>query len=1205
MRDITLGDTFYHDFPTRQFSDGVPTVLAGSPVLSVLEENNATPITAGVSLSVSRASVAGLNEATIVATGGNGYEAGKSYSIYISTGTVGGVSVIGEVVGQFTIEASAAAVDLANGTDGLGVLKTDTSAIIDLVNGLGGSTGGSVSIQTVLDNTLTDVSINNGGAAVDKSTSPPTVGIPVTGHAFVAGQQVTLANTASNDGSFDVDSVSVNEVVILKTFAAETFGPDDTISSTVKTIGFIGSVQAGTVTSTEALDGVIHDIDDVGNDIDLVYTFSVGAGRTGTEIIFHGFVQGNGDTLDIEVYDHVGTAWEILRTITGQNGTSNITLEVPLLLKHTGTSGLDTGRVYVRFDTNATTPSNLSIDQLLIEAINTGNLNAYENGQIWINTSASNTNTVADVDGTSRRPVSTIAAAKTLSTSTGLGDFHVINGSSITLAENTTNESYFGDNWTLALGGQDVDGAYFQGPHASGVGVSATEVHFEGAEIGTMSVQNGHFDFCSFNGTVTQTLAGDYNYHNCYSKVAGVGGPTFTKTAGQVVTVQFRNWSGSITLSGIEASDVITISGTELGDVVLNGADGTVKVLGIYESLTDSRTGAPTLIEGAFEGSDVTDILVDTGEIGTAGAGLTNINLPNQTMDIVGSITGNLSGSVGSVTGAVGSVTAQVSADITAISGDAPAADNLELDYNGTGYAKANSTIGTTTTNTDMRGTDGALTDKAGFSLSTAGILAIWHQALSAIVTASSIGKLLKDEITSVRMATLTDWINGGRLDLILDARMAEASINTTGGAVDTVTTVTTTTTNTDMRGTDNAALASVLGALADAAAAGDPTSADTIMQYLKQLVNTLEGTVGIPTYPAAADPANNVSLAEAIRAIRDDVTGLAGSVMRGTDDAALASVATEARLAELDAGNLPTDIATVQADLDIITGAAGAVLDSTATSAQLVDDVLDEVNTGVEHNVTNSLGKQIREASAVLVLETGTAQAGAAGSITLASGANSNNDFYGDTRIVIVGGTGIGQARLVHDYDGGTKIALTVPDWVVNPNNTSEYQVQSQSNVHVHELEVAALAQINAEVDTALSDYGGPTNAEMEARTLVAASYFDPTADIVASVTLVATTTTNTDVAALNDLSAAQVNAEVVDALNVDTYAEPGQGTPAATASIVDKLGYLFKQWRNKTDNDGVTVQLYNDDTTTVDQKRGVAETGGTVTKNEVITGP
>ncbi len=123
MRDITLGITFYHDFTTRAFATGIPTQLAGTPVISALEENNATPITAGISLSVDRGTVTGLNEVTVVATGGNGFEAGKSYSLYISTGTVGGVSVVGEIVGQFTVGQSAAAVDLANVTDGLGALK--------------------------------------------------------------------------------------------------------------------------------------------------------------------------------------------------------------------------------------------------------------------------------------------------------------------------------------------------------------------------------------------------------------------------------------------------------------------------------------------------------------------------------------------------------------------------------------------------------------------------------------------------------------------------------------------------------------------------------------------------------------------------------------------------------------------------------------------------------------------------------------------------------------------------------------------------------------------------------------------------------------------------------------------------------------------------------------------------------------------------
>ncbi len=138
MRDITLDETVYFNFTTRQFSDGVPTVLAGSQALSVLEEDNVTPITAGVSVEVSRASVVGLNQATIVATGGNGYEAGKGYGVDISTGTVVGVSVVGEVVAQFTITASAAATDLANGTDGLTALaaviataQTDLDTLTD------------------------------------------------------------------------------------------------------------------------------------------------------------------------------------------------------------------------------------------------------------------------------------------------------------------------------------------------------------------------------------------------------------------------------------------------------------------------------------------------------------------------------------------------------------------------------------------------------------------------------------------------------------------------------------------------------------------------------------------------------------------------------------------------------------------------------------------------------------------------------------------------------------------------------------------------------------------------------------------------------------------------------------------------------------------------------------------------------------------
>lgn len=103
MRDIVLDDTIYIRFTTRAFATGIPTTLAGTPVLSIYEENNLTQITAGVSVTVDYDSVTGLNQVTIVATSANGYEAGKSYDLVITTGTVDSVSVVGESVGSFTV----------------------------------------------------------------------------------------------------------------------------------------------------------------------------------------------------------------------------------------------------------------------------------------------------------------------------------------------------------------------------------------------------------------------------------------------------------------------------------------------------------------------------------------------------------------------------------------------------------------------------------------------------------------------------------------------------------------------------------------------------------------------------------------------------------------------------------------------------------------------------------------------------------------------------------------------------------------------------------------------------------------------------------------------------------------------------------------------------------------------------------------------
>lgn len=78
-----------------------------------------------------------------------------------------------------------------------------------------------------------------------------------------------------------------------------------------------------------------------------------------------------------------------------------------------------------------------------------------------------------------------------------------------------------------------------------------------------------------------------------------------------------------------------------------------------------------------------------------------------------------------------------------------------------------------------------------------------------------------------------------------------------------------------------------------------------------------------------------------------------------------------------------------------------------------------------------------------------GTAQAGAATTITLAAGASSTDDYYNDKLITLDGGTGDGQTRIITDYDGTTKVA-TVAAWGTTPDATTTYTIPSGGGCHV-----------------------------------------------------------------------------------------------------------------------------------------------------------
>jgi pseudouridine-5'-phosphate glycosidase len=80
-------------------------------------------------------------------------------------------------------------------------------------------------------------------------------------------------------------------------------------------------------------------------------------------------------------------------------------------------------------------------------------------------------------------------------------------------------------------------------------------------------------------------------------------------------------------------------------------------------------------------------------------------------------------------------------------------------------------------------------------------------------------------------------------------------------------------------------------------------------------------------------------------------------------------------------------------------------------------------------------------------VVESGTAQAGAAGTITLAAGAaafNLTGCFVKTTGGTGGGGTGgaNNQARKIVSYNATTKVATIAPNWETNPDATTTYEV-------------------------------------------------------------------------------------------------------------------------------------------------------------------
>lgn len=100
--DFNAAAVVYLTFSTTG-TTGAPLTLAGTPAVSVYKDGNTTETTTGVTLTVDYDSVTGLHHVAIDTTD-SFYAVGSSFQVVITTGTVGGTSVVGHVIGFFSIE---------------------------------------------------------------------------------------------------------------------------------------------------------------------------------------------------------------------------------------------------------------------------------------------------------------------------------------------------------------------------------------------------------------------------------------------------------------------------------------------------------------------------------------------------------------------------------------------------------------------------------------------------------------------------------------------------------------------------------------------------------------------------------------------------------------------------------------------------------------------------------------------------------------------------------------------------------------------------------------------------------------------------------------------------------------------------------------------------------------------------------------------
>lgn len=240
LGDYSEDASLYHKFSTRAFATGVPTTLAGTPVLSVYKDEGGagtekTTAETYFDLDVDHDSITGYHNVRIDLSGDAYFATGADYSVVITTGTVGGTSVVGEALFTFSIENRHSAGALRPTTAGRTLdVSAGGEAGIDWSNVGGQSTSVTLN-NTTVGTTTTNTDMRGTDSALLASSAPTNFGdLAIT----VTTGQVTVGTNSDKTGY---------------ALTATTGLGNQTANITGTLSGTVGGI-AGTITTLDALD---------------------------------------------------------------------------------------------------------------------------------------------------------------------------------------------------------------------------------------------------------------------------------------------------------------------------------------------------------------------------------------------------------------------------------------------------------------------------------------------------------------------------------------------------------------------------------------------------------------------------------------------------------------------------------------------------------------------------------------------------------------------------------------------------------------------------------------------------------------------------------------------------------------------------------------------------------------------------------------